>query len=173
VAVVGRAGSLLRSGNGAAIDACDVVIRVNAVLPIEPAHERHIGTRTDLVYHCKRARQSRIQATRRGIPHWRVRGKARRKAAEIHFINSRKLRPTTGFMAIWAALQCGAEEVHAFGFDFFRSGHYQDREPDGDDYSKPLAWAHSPSEERRAIKRLVERYPTRLFPDKILREALR
>ena len=172
VAIVGRAGSLLSSENGAAIDAADVVVRVNAVLPILPEHEVHIGTRTDLVYHCKRAKASRISAAKRGIPTWRVRGRARRYAAETHFTNSKRLRPTTGFMAIWAALQCGAAEVRLFGFDFFSSGHYQDREPDGDDYSRPLAWMHSPSQERRAIKRLIKKHPGLLIPDRVLKESL-
>ena len=75
-------------------------------------------------------------------------------------------------MAILSALTHGAREVWPFGFDFFRSGHVQEREPDGDDYSKPLAWLHSPSEERRAMKALIAREP-RLRPDPILEEALR
>lgn len=172
VAIVGRAGSLLRTKSGRQIDAADVVIRVNWVLPIPPEQVPHVGARTDLLYHCKRARTARRTAQKMGIPTWRVRGKARRRAAQRHFQKSQKLRPTTGFMAMIAVLTAGAAEVCLFGFDFFRSGHVQDREPDGDDYSRPLAWLHSPTEERRAMKNLIAREP-RLKPDRILREALR
>ena len=172
VAVVGRAGSLLRAENGAAIDAADVVIRVNWVLPIPPEQEKHVGSRTDLMFHCKRAKAATLSAKKAGIPTYRVRGKARRRAAKRHFRNAARLRPTTGYMAILSALTHGAREVWPFGFDFFRSGHVQEREPDGDDYSKPLAWLHSPSEERRAMKALIAREP-RLRPDPILEEALR
>ena len=172
VAVVGRAGSLLRAENGAEIDAADVVVRINWVLPIPPEQEIHAGSRTDLMFHCKRARAATLSAKRAGVPTYRVRGKARRRAAKRHFRNAVRLRPTTGFMAILSVLTHGAREVRLYGFDFFRSGHVQDREPDGDDYSKPLAWLHSPQEERRAMKNLIAR-EQRLVPDKILQEALR
>lgn len=172
VAVVGRAGSLLRGENGAEIDAADVVIRINWVLPIPPEQEVHVGSRTDLMFHCKRARNATMSAKRAGIPTYRVRGKARRVAAKRHFRNAARLRPTTGYMAILSVLTHGAREVRLYGFDFFRSGHVQEREPDGDDYSKPLAWLHSPSEERWAMKQLIAREP-RLIPDRILQEALR
>lgn len=174
VAVVGRAGSLLRgTKRGAEIDACDVVVRVNWVLPIPEEQKPFVGSRTDLVFHCKRARTAMVMAKRFGVPTYRVRGKARRRAAERHFQNSKRLRPTTGFMAVLSVLTHKAETVKLFGFDFFRSGHVQEREPDGDDYSKPLAWAHSPTEERRAMRNLVQRMGGRLVPDKILKEALR
>lgn len=172
VAIVGRAGSLLRNRNGKAIDSADVVIRINWVLPIPEDQAPYVGTRTDLVFHCKRARAARLTAEKFGVRTSRVRGKARRRAAERHFDNSRRFRPTTGFMAILGAITAGAHEIHLYGFDFFRSGHVQDREPDGDDYSKPLAWLHSPTEERKAMKRLLGRFP-QVKPDKILEEALR
>lgn len=173
MAVVGRAGSLLRSQNGPAIDDHDVVIRVNWVLPIPAEQVPHTGQRTDFLIHCKRAQASKRSAVELGIPTYRIRGKDRRRAAERHFDNSSALRPTTGMMAILKSYGWGAASVSAFGFDFFRSGHVQDREPDGDDYSKPLAWAHSPEEERKAFQRLAKKFKGRFIPDAILKEALR
>jgi hypothetical protein len=173
VAIVGRAGSILRTNNGPSIDAADVVIRINWVLPIPEDQFPHVGSRTDLIFHCKRARTARITATGLGVPTMRCSGKARRIAAFNHFEKAKKLRPTTGFMAIVKALTAGAREVRLYGFDFFQSGHSQEREPDGDDYSKPLAWAHSPTEERKAMRRLVERFRGRLIPDRILEGALK
>ena len=173
VAIIGRAGSLYRTKNGRLIDSFETVIRINWVLPISDEDAPHTGKRTDLVYHCKRAKQARIQATQRGIKTVQSSGKARRRLAEEYFQNPKKLRPTTGFLCIWEALNAGAIEIGLFGFDFFRSGHVQDREPDGDDYSKPLAWAHSPHQERRALGLLIQKFPTILKPDQVLREALR
>ena len=134
VAVVGRADSLLRSKQGAEIDAADVIIRINWVLPIPLEQLAHVGSRTDLIFHCKRAATSKRMAESFGVPTYRVRGRHRREAAERHFENSKRLRPTTGMMAILKCLGWGAESVWMYGFDFFRSGHVQDREPDGDDY---------------------------------------
>jgi hypothetical protein len=75
--------------------------------------------------------------------------------------------------AVMDAFEGGAREVRLFGFDFFQSGHVQEREPDGDDYSTPLPWLHSPTEERRALGRLIAENPDRLIPDAVLREALK
>ena len=170
VAVIGRAGSLLRSRYGAEIDQADVVIRINWVLPIPEEQTKHVGTKTDIVYHCKRAKTARLTATRLGVKTLRCRG--RRGAARRHFRKPQRFRPTTGFMAVLAALTAGALTVHVYGFDFFRSGHVQDREPDGDDYSRPLAWAHSPTQERYAMQELIRKNPGRLFPDGILSQAV-
>lgn len=172
VAIVGRAGSLLRLKRGAEIDQADVVIRINWVHPIPDEQKPWVGSKTDLVYHCKRAKQARITSSKLGIKTQRCSGKARRHIAETLFQNPKKFRPTTGFVAIVDALNSGAREIRLYGFDFFQSGHVQDREPDGDDYSKPLAWLHSPEEERRALKRLLKRHP-QLVPDQVLTEAVR
>lgn len=172
VAVVGRAGSIIGTGNGPAIDAADVVIRINWVLPLEADQAPDVGTRTDLVYHCKRARTARATAEGLGVPTHRIRGKRRKRAGQRHFKRPAKFRPTTGLMCVLDCLGYGALEIRAFGFDVFRSGHVQEREPEGDDYTRPLGWAHSPEEERRAWKRLIRRNK-RFKPDAVMLEALK
>jgi len=172
VSVVGRAGSIRGTGNGPMIDAADVVIRINWVLPIPEDQAPDVGTRTDLVYHCRRARTARVTANGLGVPTYRVAGKRRKKAARRHFKRPDNFRPTTGFMCVLDCLADGAAEVRLFGFDVFRSGHVQTREPDGDDYTRPLGWAHNPEEERLAWKALFHRND-KVIPDAILREAVK
>lgn len=171
VAVVGRAGSIRRAENGPQIDSADVVIRVNWVLPIKADDVRFMGSKTDLVYHCKRAKVARVTAKSFGVK--TLQCKRRKASARRNFKKWQRFRPTTGFMAVEQALMGGAHSVHVYGFDLFRSGHSQDREPDGDDYSRPLAWAHSPTQERYAFNLLADRYPNRFFPDKILQGAMK
>lgn len=173
VAVVGRAGSLYGSGNGAAIDAADVVIRINWLLPIPPDQAQDVGSRTDIVYHCKRARAARRAARKRGVATYRVSGKYRRKVAERFFKRPKAFRPTTGFMAIIETVESGAREVRCFGFDLFRSGHIQERMPGADNYAKPLGWTHNPEEERRALRKLIAQSRGVIRPDATMAEALK
>lgn len=173
VAVIGRAGSMLRFKRGREIDACDVIIRVNWVLPIPASQVPFVGSRTDLLIHCKRARTARDTASNMGVPTFRVMGRARKLAAREFFTNPGKFRPTTGFCAVLMAYRAGASQVRPYGFDFFRSGHVQEREPDGDDYSRPLPWAHSPTLEKTAMRHLIQMSHGIIIPDKILREALK
>jgi len=172
VAIVGRAGSILGTGHGAAIDAADLVVRINWVLPIPPEQAADVGTRTDLVYHCRRARTARTTAKDLGVSTLRVSGKLRKAAAKKYFKRPKAFRPTTGLMAALEALAGGASEVALYGFDCFRSGHVQEREPAGDDYSGPLGWAHNPEEERLIWRRLFRKAP-RLKPDHVFRAAVK
>ncbi len=172
VAIVGRAGSIAGTGNGKLIDGFDVVIRINWVLPIPDEQKADVGSRTDLVYHCRRAKTAKAEATRLGVETYRVSGKLRKREARNHFRRHKVYRPTTGFTCIIETLRAGATKVGLYGFDVFRSGHIQEREPEGDSYDRPLKWAHNPEEERKALKRIV-RKNEKVFPDKVLREALK
>lgn len=172
VAIVGRAGSISGTGNGAAIDACDVVIRINWVLPIPRNQEADVGARTDLVYHCKRARTARVEAMNHSVPTYRVKGKRRRLESKRHFKKFKSFRFTTGAMAVIETLRLNPTEIRLFGFDFFASGHIQAREPEGDDYTRPLRWVHNPEIERKALKKIIARNP-KIVPDAILKRALR
>jgi hypothetical protein len=172
VAIVGRAGSIMGTGHGAAIDSADIVIRINWLLPIPEDQAADVGTRTDLVYHCKRARTAKKNARDAGVATYRVSGKRRKREAKRHFKRGRIFRPTTGMVCILETLRAGPHEIRLYGFDFFRSGHVQERMPETDDYSKPLKWDHNPEEERRALKRIICRNPS-IIPDRVLKEALR
>jgi len=172
VAIVGRAGSIEGTGHGAAIDQADVVIRINWVLPIPAPRVQDVGSRTDLVYHCKRARTAKKRAQDAGVETYRVSGKRRKREARRHFKKGKVFRPTTGMVCILEVLRCNPRQIRLYGFDVFRSGHIQERFPESDDYSKPLKWDHNPTEERRALARIVARNP-KVVPDKILQEALR
>lgn len=172
VAIVGRAGSIVGTGHGKTIDRADLVVRINWVLPIPPEQEADVGTRTDMVYHCRRARTARKTARALDVLTYRVSGKKRRRAARRYFKRPKKYRPTTGLMAALEALSGGAAEVGLYGFDCFRSGHVQEREPEGDDYTGALGWAHNPEEERLVWRRLFKQHP-RLKPDRIFLEAVK
>jgi hypothetical protein len=172
VAIVGRAGSLHGSGNGRAIDAADVVIRINWLLPTPKNQWKDTGRKTDLVYHCKRARTAKAKAEALGVATYRVSGKRRKREARTHFDDPNLFRPTTGMVCILETLRANPKEIRLFGFDFFRTGHVQERMPETDDYSKPLRWDHNPDEERKALKQIIRRNP-RIIPDAILIEALK
>lgn len=172
VAIVGRAGSIIGTGHGKAIDAADVVIRINWILPIDPALSADTGARTDLMYHCRRAKTATRTALELGTPTHRVKGKNRRRVARDFFKRPDDFRPTTGFMCAVDCVKAGALEVRLYGFDVFRSGHVQERDPGGENSSRPLGWTHNPEEERVAWRTLFKRHK-HIIPDAILRKAIR
>lgn len=168
VAVVGRAASLIGSGNGPAIDACEVVVRVNWTLP--PAGDAaDIGSRTDLLYHCAGCEEQSASAAAAGVPTQSVDRALRKKLARASGASPRQFRPTTGVVAIHHALQAGAEQVSAFGFDVYTTGYVDTGPPPG---PRPVGqWQHSAGQERRLLRMLSEREP-RFRPDATLIEAL-
>lgn len=172
VALVGRAGSIVGTGRGPAIDSADVVVRINWVLPIEEDQVSDVGRRTDLVYHCRRARVATHTAKRLGVPTYRVKGPMRKKLAKTFFKRAKTFRPTTGFCGAVELLRSGASEVRLYGFDVFRSGHVQERDPGGFNAGSPLQWSHNPEMERAAWVRLIEKNG-KLRPDPVMKKALR
>lgn len=158
VAVVGRAASIHGSGHGAAIDAADVVLRVNWTLPLDPRQAEDVGTRTDLVYHClKLCEPSRISAERVGVPTVRIDRELRLEIARSAGKDPSVYQPNTGTVAVVEALRSGAAEVLVFGMDFFRSGHVAGQPlfiPDPG--AKRFAWEHDPAIDARIIRGLVE-----------------
>jgi hypothetical protein len=165
VAVVGRAASLAGSGNGAEIDAADVVVRVNWALPLEGAPE-DIGTRTDLVYYCGGCHGQRDAAKTHGVAAMPVDKALRSRIARY----PKLVRATTGVVAVFDALRSGAREVRAFGFDFYRSGYVSPAPPwDG---KKVATWRHDAAEDRRILQALWRR-DKRFRPDATLAAALR
>jgi hypothetical protein len=166
VAIVGRAASLIGSGNGAAIDACEYVVRVNWMVPPK-GDPKDVGTRTDLVYYCRGCHGQKDAADAAGVPRRRVDKKLRKRISR----NPDKVRPTTGVVAIFDALRSGARRVHAFGFDFYRSAYAAPAPPWMGDPTTIKEWVHDPTEDRRLLKTLLQS-ERRFRPDPTLRRAL-
>ncbi|MEM6618150.1 MAG: glycosyltransferase family 29 protein [Pseudomonadota bacterium] len=132
VAVVGNARSLEGGSNGAAIDGCDLVIRMHrAPMPQAKSH----GSRTDWLALGMPVPQDLVRARgvgrilwmarkRRRLRGWMVRspgfyrhppGTWSALAAELG------APPSTGAMVTDLVARSPAAEIHLFGFDFFAS----------------------------------------------------
>jgi hypothetical protein len=132
VALVGNARSLAEGAAGAAIDAADVVIRMNAApMPLARSH----GTRTDWLgvsvavpaaVIAERAPRRVIWVTpkRRRLPYRiaRAEGFALYPAARHADLSARLgARPTTGLMLVDLVAASEAARYTLYGFDFFAS----------------------------------------------------
>lgn len=167
VAIVGRAASLNGSGNGAAIDLCDVVVRVNWALPLV-GDATDIGSRTDVLYHCKGCNKQHALARDSGVATQSVDTKLRKALAKRSRMAHYRWRPTTGVVAIYDALMGGAVKVCAFGMDIYRTGYVAPTPPSE---SGPTKWRHRAKQDRRLLRALLKN--KRFEPDAILRQALR
>ncbi len=140
VAIIGNGAGLLGSGAAAAIEAHDLVLRLN--FPVVTGHEADVGSRADLVIVAEakrwqldelRAREAAYATT----PALAARVAWPRKAEATPDQVPRPLaeavvalgyhQPTTGFFAVLLAALVLRRRVTLFGFDFFspgRPGHY-------------------------------------------------
>jgi len=168
VAVVGRASSILGTGQGKEIDAADVVVRVNWLLPIPPEQQVDVGSRTDILYATGGAKRARDAAKKYGVHIRAVNVQSRRDLAARHY--TRDTHPTSGVAAIFEALVEGAVELRAYGFDFFDSAHIHARRPEGPG-KKLAAWVHDPDLDAHVLRWLAET-DIRFHPDAVLRRAL-
>lgn len=130
VALVGNARGLAEGANGDAIDAADVVVRMNSA-PIP--HPRSHGTRTDWLgvsvavspeLVAERAPQRLIWVTsrRKRLPLWMARDpRFALYPAARHAELARRLggRPTTGLMLLDLVTASQATRITLWGFDFF------------------------------------------------------
>jgi hypothetical protein len=130
VALVGNARGLAEGSHGAAIDAADLVIRINAA-PMPQA--RSHGTRTDWLgvsvavapaLVAERAPRRLIWVTprRKRLPYWMACDpRFALYSAARHAALSARLgsRPTTGLMLLDLAMASTAASVTLWGFDFF------------------------------------------------------
>ena len=175
VAIVGRAGSIVGTGNGPAIDAADVVIRVNWLLPTDPEYIPDMGERTDLVYTCSRCATSRRQATALGVRTHRISGGLRTKVSRQFFPKRSDYRVSTGLLCAVQCVRYGAARVELYGFDLQRSEHVQERTPDGHNPkgNKARTWWHIWTVEKKAWRRLIKSRPGIIYPDPIFREVLK
>jgi hypothetical protein len=132
IAIVGNARALANSDQGAQIDGCDLVIRINrAPMPSEKSH----GQRTDWLALATSLAQTQFECLgakrliwmshkRKRLKHWMAQTPGFALFGQSHY-NDLKTRlgaqPTTGAMLIDFAAHSQAAEIHLFGFDFFSS----------------------------------------------------
>ena len=132
IAVVGNARSLSEQTHGAAIDACDVIIRMHAApLPRPTSH----GSKTTWLALGMPVAQSIIidRDPKRLLWMAKKRKRVRHRLATANgfylhpktdwdaMANTLGAPPTTGAMLINLAAQSNASAIHLFGFDFFAS----------------------------------------------------
>jgi len=133
VAIVGNAESIFRRTDGACIDQCDCVVRINQGLITEPSSQ---GTRTDLLCVSSDVDAATIRRGFGDVPivfgtsrRWRMSKDmlAIRASLACYPIKAWKRlsrsingkRPSTGLIAVDICLNyLGAKEVHLFGFDW-------------------------------------------------------
>ena len=175
IALVGRAGSIVGTGHGPAIDGADVVIRVNWLLPTPEEHVPDMGARTDLVYTCLRCATARKLAAEHGVRAKRISGGYRLKVSRQFFPKREAFRVSTGLLAAVQCVRYGAARVNLYGFDLLRSEHVQERAPDGNNPrgSADGRWSHSWKVERRAWRLFVGNNRGVVVPDLIFRDVLR
>ncbi len=132
VAVIGNARSLSKQTHGAAIDACDIVVRMHAA-PL-PQPESH-GTKTTWLALGMPVDQSIILERAPSRLLWmakkRKRLKYRLASAKGFYLHPKSdwdamaqtlnAPPTTGAMLIDFVARSDAQEINLFGFDFFAS----------------------------------------------------
>lgn len=173
VAIVGRSASAIGQGYGAEIDACGVVVRINTVLPIDPALWPDLGRRTDIVYHCRSCFEPMNAARANGVTTVQMRGKFRKRLART--VRRKGYRPYTGTVAIYQFLRWGAAEVRAYAMDLHVGVRYDGTK--GGDFpafnpATPMSkrWRHYAPHDRELLRRLLP--DSRFVPDRRLRCAL-
>lgn len=157
VAVVGNARSLEKTEHGPAIDAADIIVRINSA-PI-PSKQSH-GTRTDWLAVSTPVNEATLQARNPSRHLWMTPKRKRLPyafAAKAGFYlfpreEHRRLssesgnRPTTGLMVIDLLSHLPAARVDLYGFDFFASlslsgARTSDQVPH--DFNAERDWVHS------------------------------
>lgn len=167
VAIVGRANSIIGSGDGARIDACDVVIRVNIPLPLDKAQAKDIGTKTSLIYTCRNCRPAQNAAIQHGVP-FEPYDRAFRMASS----GSDGYTPFTGTMAILEAFRRGAAKVFATGMDLYSGkaitasgGHLRLSKKNTHSF-------HDPNRDKELLKGLMLKHGEAFEPSDVLRTCI-
>jgi len=155
VAIVGRAGSLIGAGYGSAIDAADVVVRINWLLPLDPNAAADIGTRTDILYHAWNADEIAETAMVYGVATQRNDIRLRMALSRVAGKKKKQYQPNSGTVAVFKALESHAARVLIYGMDFYATG-YHDGESVPDQGRGPgVVWRHRPSIDDRLIRELI------------------
>lgn len=163
VALVGRAASIIGSGNGKAIDDCEVVIRINWVLPLSIEYVHDVGLRTNAIYHCKvHCGTSKLAAQRAGVPNFEVNVPLRKELGDVGY------RPNTGVVAIYDILQYEPAKIKLFGYDNFKTGHAPGKKAVRT--KGRTIWKHDPTRDVDLLRDLIAQ--SLIEADEILKEAL-
>lgn len=121
VALIGRAASIHEHGDGARIDACDLVIRVNWLHPWEGDPGR-IGARTDCIIRASTFPQLAQAAAQAGIPCWKKEWEVGVAQAKRCGFDPARVNPRTGIHAIEMVLRRAPSSVYLAGYDLYQSG---------------------------------------------------
>lgn len=158
VAIVGRSASIIGSRQGKRIDACDVVVRVNTVLPLDANLLKDTGERTDWVFHCRSCNDPRDAALARNVGVIEQSSRYRKRLGKR--VKLLGYRPYTGTVAIFQILDWGAREVHAMAMDLHMGPRTDGTR--GSDFpyfapTKPASkrWRHDAALDRKLLRTLM------------------
>ena len=167
VAVVGPSRAAIMQENGAKIDACDVVVRINNMLEVEQVYQKFLGTRTDVVYAtlddsphtiAQACVKNGVKFLSSSYPknEWFFEERMAQNVAALKTVpyfttvtlpeepywdikRSINSRPNTGFSAIIDLLSSNLKKLYIVGIDFYRSATLEDGQGYYDGYS--CQWA--------------------------------
>jgi hypothetical protein len=166
VAVVGKAESILGSGEGDKIDSFDVVVRVNCVLPLDKAWAEDIGTRTDLLFFNQSLKPAVAAAEKAKVPYTKY-----DKDYRTTLKDDEGFVPFTGTVAVHWLLDQGVSHLYITGMDFYSSGSVTGR--GGHLRTKRGTGTHDPSKDREMLRKLFTENVGRISGSDALVETLR
>lgn len=179
-AIVGNAESIKGTGQGEDIDGQDIVIRINNGWDITGEDMADVGSRTDIVYSCG-AVNSKLHMAAQNNRYWTAAlYSANLRLCEImrewYFLSgyvTRRIRPSTGTLAILEALCCDPSSVYVCGFDFFDSRNRYEMTHQGRYRAVPMRdFYHDFEQDRLFLARMFQTFDRIFTIDKVLQECI-
>jgi len=174
VSLVGRAASLMNLGDGERIDASDLVVRVNWLLP-HGCDAGRVGSRTDVVIHVNTSAGKKVRdaALRQGVYVLAKMGSAKLTEKEKSFYSAGKIA-RTGIFAIESMFQNGASSVYLTGYDFYETGwstnHFIKSSPE---FERKGGLRHDCDSDKKLLKHLCVKHGDKLMLDDLLKEIVK
>lgn len=168
VAIVGKAGSIIGSGEGKLIDSYDIVVRVNQKLPLDPKLHPDMGSRTDILY-TNHGISSTIQAAVKA----QIATEKYNKEYRGRLSQRGGYTPFTGTVCIFQMLDRGASEVYVTGMDLYSGDAVTPSAKNGRlKLSNKNSYAyHDPNGDKDMLRKLLESDP-RFKPSPKLLECI-